>query len=48
VIRYLILKERFEDGILIARHITKGTEDKFTNKYQIVLEIHPTNFETLG
>jgi hypothetical protein len=45
VIRYLILKEKFEDGTLIARHVTEGREDKFTNEYQIVLEIHPTNLE---
>jgi hypothetical protein len=45
VIRYLILKEKFEDGALIARHITDGREDKFTNEYQIVLGIHPTNLE---
>jgi hypothetical protein len=45
VIRYLILKEKFKDGTLIARHVTEGREDKFTDKYQIVLEIHPTNVE---
>jgi hypothetical protein len=45
VIRYLILKEKFKDGTLIARHITEGREDEFTNEYQIVLEIHPTNLE---
>jgi hypothetical protein len=43
VIRYLILKQNFEDRTLIARHITEGREDEFTNK--IVLEIHPTNLE---
>jgi hypothetical protein len=45
VIKYLILKEKFENGALIARHITDGKEDEFTNEYQIVLEIHPTNLE---
>jgi hypothetical protein len=45
VIRYLILKEKFENGALIMRYITKGKEDEFTHKYQIVLEIHPTNLE---
>jgi hypothetical protein len=45
VIRYLILKEKFEDGALIARHITDGKEDEFTNKYQIILGIHPMNLE---
>jgi hypothetical protein len=45
VIRYLILKEKFEDGTLIVRHVTERREDKFTNEYQIVLEIHPTNLE---
>jgi hypothetical protein len=45
VIRYLILKEKFKDGALITRYITEGREDKFTDEYQIVLEIHPTNLE---
>jgi hypothetical protein len=42
----VILKEKFKDGALIVRHITKGREGEFTNKYQIVLEIHPTRLET--
>jgi hypothetical protein len=45
VIRYLILKEKFKNRALIMRYITEGREDKFTDEYQIVLEIHPTNFE---
>jgi hypothetical protein len=45
VIRYLILKEKFEYGALIMRYVTEGKEDKFTKEYQIVLEIHPTNLE---
>jgi hypothetical protein len=45
VIRYLILKEKFKNGALITRYITEGKEDKFTNEYQIVLEIHLTNLE---
>jgi hypothetical protein len=45
VIRYLILKEKFENWALITRYITKGKEDEFTDEYQIVLEIHPTNLE---
>jgi hypothetical protein len=46
VIRYLILKEKFKDGILIVKHVTEGREDQFTDEYQIILEIHPTNLET--
>jgi hypothetical protein len=45
VIRYLILKEKFEYKALITRYITEGKEDKFTKEYQIILEIHPTNLE---
>jgi hypothetical protein len=41
----LILREKFEDGTLIVRHVTKGREDKFTDEYQIILEIHLTNLE---
>jgi hypothetical protein len=41
----MIPREKFENGTLTARHITKGKEDEFTDEYQIVLEIHPANLE---
>jgi hypothetical protein len=45
VIKYLILKEKFEYGGLITRYVTEGKEDEFTKEYKIILEIHPTNLE---
>jgi hypothetical protein len=41
----MILKGNYDNRALIVRYVTKGREDKFINKYQIVLEIHPTNLE---